>query len=601
MFSIELVQADYKISNYQQNIQIQSDGNALVTKEITYSFDDNMNGIYLKEGLNAPANSQQNYTWGGLQSITVSRNGEKPQLISPRSGNESIGYVESLSPNQVEEKVYYPIKKHNNIQVTYRYQINNVVTNWDDVSEINWLMITNWDVALNHVNITLTLPQKPDRVLKAWVHNRDIYSGHVRVDQKNAKLIVTTNKISKNERLELRTYFSNSQTPLNQNKQPGKRAQIISNQEGAIVVKNNAKLKRIAIIGLIVLPLVILVIAIFSIIMTLRTRQQLKFARQRSGVDKSIVHIYDIPNDLGPAIVNSRIRGKATHANLIVATLMDLIARHKVVLSYTDVVKVDQVTYQVKDETGLMNFEKQLIHMIFGKNRRIVTQKEFKQTDSALAKGIRLGLPLFLKQIKQNPLSSELIDEQKTNQLTNRKKMLITILSFMIIGTLVADIVMANYSDIWQFWLVAIGEIVVSGLSYYVILKQSSIFYTIPTGFEEKWTWDGFKLMLHDIAKLDKKNVLDSQLWDKLLAYAVIFGEAKQVAKTLKLLADEAHLPMVNLPLLLIYTQFGNQWANELVQHVQADIGFQSNVSGNGGNFSGGGFSGGGGGGGGAF
>ncbi|MGX7051190.1 hypothetical protein [Leuconostoc palmae] len=73
------------------------------------------------------------------------------------------------------------------------------------------------------------------------------------------------------------------------------------------------------------------------------------------------------------------------------------------------------------------------------------------------------------------------------------------------------------------------------------------------------------------------------------------------MAKTLKLLADEAHLPMVNLPLLLIYTQFGNQWANELVQHVQADIGFQSNVSGNGGNFSGGGFSGGGGGGGGAF
>ena len=107
--------------------------------------------------------------------------------------------------------------------------------------------------------------------------------------------------------------------------------------------------------------------------------------------------------------------------------------------------------------------------------------------------------------------------------------------------------------------------------------------------------------MLHDIANLDDKTVLDVQLWDKLLAYAVIFGEANQVAKTLKLWAENENMSGINLPVYMIYSSFGANWSVNLANNIQTNASFESNVSGNGGSFSGGYSGGGGGGGGGAF
>lgn len=109
--------------------------------------------------------------------------------------------------------------------------------------------------------------------------------------------------------------------------------------------------------------------------------------------------------------------------------------------------------------------------------------------------------------------------------------------------------------------------------------------------------------MLHDIAHLQDKQVLDVQLWDKILAYAVIFGEAKNVANQMKIWAKDMDWNTDNTLLFVPYYLYGSDWSDGFVTSINQDGAFQSssNVSGGGGSFSGGSSGGAGGGGGGAF
>ena len=98
LIGLEIVQADYRVTNYQQEVHITENGTADIDKTVTYKFDDDMNGIYLKESLTKPIDGNKPYQWGGLQTITVARNGEKARTIAPRVGDENIGYVTSETP-----------------------------------------------------------------------------------------------------------------------------------------------------------------------------------------------------------------------------------------------------------------------------------------------------------------------------------------------------------------------------------------------------------------------------------------------------------------------------------------------------------------------
>ena len=54
LIGLEIVQADYRVTNYQQEVHITENGTADIDKTVTYKFDDDMNGVYLKESLTKP-------------------------------------------------------------------------------------------------------------------------------------------------------------------------------------------------------------------------------------------------------------------------------------------------------------------------------------------------------------------------------------------------------------------------------------------------------------------------------------------------------------------------------------------------------------------
>lgn len=602
MFGIQQVSADddYEITNWQQTVAIQPNGDANVTKQVSYSFDDDMHGVVMREGL-AAGKKASALTWGGLKSIQVSVNGQAPTVIQPRQGAAQTGYVETKTSNAVKEKVYYPVRENDKLVVTYQYVLKGLVTNWDDVAEINWRPISDWDVDLDKAKLVIKLPKKSPKQLKAWVHSRA--KGDVKLDKAQGEVIAMSDTVSADESLEIHMYFDSSQTPLNQLRRSGKRAKLINQQEAAIVVKHNRFVFWMMIIAFLVSPILFVIVLFIVFWQNKKVRYQQNLAKQKSGTTGEPVHIFDLPNDLGPALIAERLAEKSDDAKIVVATLLDLVARHKITMTYQDMKRPDEITYQVTDENGLQPFELSFVRMIFGKNRDLVRHGDFKKKQSPVSKSIRKRIGAFKQALAKAEQQTRIVDKIATQKATDAKTMalggliVLSVISAVVLG------IIADQTQVSSIWAIIVIESVVALVTLLLTATQKTIFFTVPDGMQEQWQWQGFKKMLHDIAHLQDKQVLDVQLWDKILAYAVIFGEAKNVANQMKIWAKDMDWNTDNTLLFVPYYLYGSDWSDGFVTSINQDGAFQSssNVSGGGGSFSGGSSGGAGGGGGGAF
>lgn len=602
MFGIQQVSADddYEITNWQQTVAIQPNGDANVTKQVSYSFDDDMHGVVMREVL-AAGKKASALTWGGLKSIKVAVNGQAPTVIQPRQGAAQTGYVETKTSNAVKEKVYYPVRENDKLVVTYQYVLKGLVTNWDDVAEINWRPISDWDVDLDKAKLVIKLPKKSPKQLKAWVHSRA--KGDVKLDKAQGEVIAMSDTVSADESLEMHMYFDSNQTPLNQLRRSGKRAKLINQQEAEIVVKHNRFVFWMMIIAFLVSPILFVIVLFIVFWQNKKVRYQQNLAKQKSGTTGEPVHIFDLPNDLGPALIAERLAEKSDDAKIVVATLLDLVARHKITMTYQDMKRPDEITYQVTDENGLQPFELSFVRMIFGKNRDLVRHGDFKKKQSPVSKSIRKRIGAFKQALAKAEQQTRIVDKIATQKATDTKTMalggliVLSVISAVVLG------IIADQTQVSSIWAIIVIESVVALVTLLLTATQKTIFFTVPDGMQEQWQWQGFKKMLHDIAHLQDKQVLDVQLWDKILAYAVIFGEAKNVANQMKIWAKDMDWNTDNTLLFVPYYLYGSDWSDGFVTSINQDGAFQSssNVSSGGGSFSGGSSGGAGGGGGGAF
>lgn len=602
MFGIQQVSADddYEITNWQQTVAIQPNGDANVTKQVSYSFDDDMHGVVMREGL-AAGKKASALTWGGLKSIKVAVNGQAPTVIQPRQGVAQTGYVETKTSNAVKEKVYYPVRENDKLVVTYQYVLKGLVTNWDDVAEINWRPISDWDVDLDKAKLVIKLPKKSPKQLKGWVHSRA--KGDVKLDKAQGEVIAMSDTVSADESLEIHMYFDSNQTPLNQLRRSGKRAKLINQQEAAIVVKHNRFVFWMMIIAFLVSPILFVIVLFIVFWQNKKVRYQQNLANQKSGTTGEPVHIFDLPNDLGPALIAERLAEKSDDAKIVVATLLDLVARHKITMTYQDMKRPDEITYQVTDENGLQPFELSFVRMIFGKNRDLVCHGDFKKKQSPVSKSIRKRIGAFKQALAKAEQQTRIVDKIATQKATDAKTMVLGGLIVLSVISAVVLGIIADQTQVSSIWAIIVIESVVALVTLLLTATQKTIFFTVPDGMQEQWQWQGFKKMLHDIAHLQDKQVLDVQLWDKILAYAVIFGEAKNIANQMKIWAKDMDWNTDNTLLFVPYYLYGSDWSDGFVTSINQDGAFQSrsNVSGGGGSFSGGSSGGAGGGGGGAF
>lgn len=514
----------YKITHFKEKININRDGSAKVIYNLTYKFDDDMNGFYVNQPLD-----------GGIkvkEPIIANVNGQK--LVN--FDGKKLGLEIINKPENKIFKIHYPVKQNNTYNVGLSYDVKNYVKRYKDVGEINKYIIgDNWDVDLNNVDILVTLPQKNQQKFATFSHNfiDEKFVG----DKQQGTYRLKTDLITANEPVELHAYFDQSTINLASQVNENKRENIDQQEKQLAkkyrVKKMVVKIIQIILIGSFLIPLIIIVYA---------NRYFIK-KRDEASIIKDKLNNFDLPSNLQPAVVQVQLEGvNFNESTAFNATLMDLMARNYLDVSLDQKEKINvkkrdllQFTLKKYDEQ-LCEFEIIVLKVLFGdknfsKIGSIAFSRAFRDQHGQTVKRYVQKLPEFKKLVKKHAKSYELIDVTANNKFNVLKQFsfwagLIIVVIYNVI------LLMNNFATINEFYI-SVGILMLISVFFIFIsvLKKKSIY--LKNKWQEANDWFNFKNMLKNIGEFDIKQVTDVILWDRYLAYAVALGVGKEVSDAL--------------------------------------------------------------------
>ncbi len=228
----------------------------------------------------------------------------------------------------------------------------------------------------------------------------------------------------------------------------------------------------------------------------------------------------DFPGSYGPSIVgyllNRRIGTKE-----ISATILDLIARKHI--TYQSLKKNNyQLIYNLHGNDQLTKTENKLIEMLFHK-----IGHENKVTIQEINKYAKTHYQSFLNEY--NDWRDLALTESKEKNFYEKKgKVKVKTIIYSLIG-LIGTLVTINYTN--YFYL----TILVLILSMGSLIYFGSITKRSKEGQDHYLKWKGLDRFLRDFGKFKARDLPQIELWEKYLVYAVVFGSAKRLAKTMEI------------------------------------------------------------------
>ncbi|QBO37022.1 DUF2207 domain-containing protein [Periweissella cryptocerci] len=565
---------EYSINRLKENVQIHPDGSATVHYQIRYEFADDMHGVYVTQATDKGVDFAE---W-----TQASINGKRQGKY--HGGSAGMQIVNSNNAKQL--RIYYPIAADDTLNAQWTYKLNNVVTRYHDVAEINWQIIGGqWAVPLKNVDITVKLPKGKQQHFAYWTHslNTAKFTG----DAKAGVYHYTAASVAANTPVELHTYFDESTVPQVPKTAGNGQAKIIAQEEQIAARLQRAKQLRLWIqVGLVSLMLI-------GAFLIYRAKRFYAHAKAKAGLVITGINNYELPSENAPAVVLAQLNGK--HFSLdkaFSATIMDLLARHYYRL--TDQTNWSQKHFEltlIKND-GLTSFEKTVTLILFG-NTEIgakVDTRTFKKTDSRVVKRLSVYKEKFNKDIENAALPVWLRDER--GNVKFKLAYLLGLFSLIVlVGSQIAMLVGSPYVEFYP-WLGVVLLVASLGILFGVLdYRKMGTIYT-PTGWSEAQAWKNFGQMLREVGQFDLKKVPDVTLWDRYLAYAVVLNAADNVAKALQQYhADDANYTDDFIPTYLAYNLFSVSLMSDMTGLDSANAPKESagfGVSGGSGGFGGG-------------
>lgn len=597
----------YSIDQYNVDIQLQKDGSANYEERMLYQFDGTFNGVFYDLNLTGRRNDSS------ISDIEI--------RTQPFGGKETAPYTEDNSGKNNT----YQLTKNNGIakfkvfnQVTnekqaviYRYHLKNVVTNYEDIAELNQIVIgEEWQDTLNDVHITIHLPKgtKSDE-LRAWAHGS--LNGSIKLANENT-VQLTIKKNPANSPIEARVIFPTTITSENQNKVNTKQLNKILKSEKIAAEKATKERKMVMGIsyGFAVLSVIIL---IFGSLHVRKVAGKKKFS---IGVPE---HLYDIPADITPAVMYHATTNQLPRTTDLTATIMDLVRKGQLT--------IEEIEIEIPIKRKNKKIEKTFLieKVIPSKPAHLLEHEIYLQT--WLIEKIGDGQKVTLKQIedygKKDMKKAEIFTKKYSNWQQKVKK-----------ASTNLGYIKSSSQKAFTLAMIYGGTLTLIGVSTIMTMLMLNGFYPIVAvivvlaatiGFLQ-WIgyfpvrnlegetalkqWASFKQMLQDVSNLKMADVGSLILWDHFLVYAISLGVSKEVIKALAVQFPQADLGTMNVGHYYLYGAAWNMGANgafnsafesSFTNAMGSAISNSSNASGTGGGFSGGSSGGFGGGGGGAF
>ena len=625
-------EVSYSIPSYKGHLAIHEDGGATFTQEVTYDFSSSYNGQYVTLGSVKPLpkgfNIEENPT------VTVS---DKAEKITTENGVETVFTKRQIRVESeklkdgIKLKVYNP-GAYDKVVLKVTWQIKHMLDLYSDVAVLNWFPISDWDKSIGHVDFTVDGLDSNKGELYA---HAGFFQKNPQVQRTDEGYNIQFDNFPAKGKLELHAYW-----PMTASLKSKNSTNIIDSsakdkflkQENDIV--RNRKIYHIIFYGLFPgLLLVLFVIAIVLYSSVLRSTRPPRFPKDS--------RLYDIPQNLAPLVLAQNVYNQRfdisglnsvtypiSFNHMVQATILDLIDRGN--LSFSQSTEEPILEFVKRD--GLADFELAFIEMLFDGQSQVKEKDMFSryyinkdEIESQYKKAKNRTERDKLRSIGRNIRSLFLEDATRVTQgVENQEKKLgLPSLYRQLTPSETHLSSVANIMFISLYVLIAIGFFLLSiGFSSNLSFLYLLIFFPVitihfiyrlqingrvkgclvPENSDIYYQWHSFNNMIKSIGQFNQAELQSIVLWNRILVYATLYGQAKKVSDVLK--RYNIHLSNPSLDAFtyspVSFAMLHNSTA--LQSYVSASdtvSNFSINSSSGSGGFSGGGFSGGGGGGGG--
>jgi uncharacterized membrane protein len=146
----------YRISNFNSNIHVDTDGSARIQEQITFVFSGEYRGIYRDIPVDYPGPAGSNYT------IFI-----KLGPITDDEGSK-LKYEKKTSGGYLHLKIYVPGATNATKTVNIEYSVANATRFFEDHDEFYWNATGNdWPVRIEHASATVYFPSETSGKLRA--------------------------------------------------------------------------------------------------------------------------------------------------------------------------------------------------------------------------------------------------------------------------------------------------------------------------------------------------------------------------------------------------------------------------------------------------
>ena len=621
--TITMVHADdevrYRIESYVGHLHLQEDSQATFTQEITYQFQTGYNGQYV--------------TLGSVDPLPKGfKIHENPQVEAYVDGEKREIRVEETDLEDGRQlKIYNARIVGGTVKIKVKWKIDHLLTFYNDIAELNWFPISDGDEQVEKLDFYVDgLDAKQG---KLYAHT-GYFNSPAQVERTATGYHIWTKDFPKNGKLELHGYWPMSEAlrrdQANEINKGNGKEKFLKKEKS---IQQKTFFYRTLLLK--VVPIVSFLLFILAFIPWIRYFISTRTRRISKGV-----RLYEPPQNLPPLVlakalyqldfermVMSREKGQLTFNHLIQATMLDLIDRGNLRLTRDE----NGETLTCLHYEGLADFELKFIEMIFDQESKInisevfskykidkvALKKDFRAAKSdtqrdrirkvgndvqsllkkdaqQLSKGVdkeiaKLGLPSYFRDLseKEEALS-------KTGCALHFWLLLILFVSmcFLSFG-------FGSHLSSFYFWMIVL--LVVLFIPFYILVKIREDHLQSLENLDSQFEWMAFRNMIESIPNFNQAELESVVLWNRILVYATMYGQAKKVSQVLK--NHQISLPYEDWDAVVWITTSSNSFLDGSTLMSYADdsysvSSFSTNSSDGSGGFDGGGFSDGGGGGG---
>lgn len=549
--------SEYRITDYHIDATLQRNGNLHMEEYLTYSFSEDMNGVYRDilyayRYKNQPEKMEPNakiYQASDVSQIQVfvSDTGFEsmtPYIKKPETtlklGNSEVFSVTSLTKDGKRKniKVYSPVESGNKKYIKYSYDIEDVAVKYLDAGEMYWNFLgKDWEVPIHNLTIRLVIEGIEDMTTtKVYPH---AYTDLETTIQKES-ITITGKDVS--VAVDARVVFDESALgAVTKTVDENYSFSALEEQETKMTKQKDMYTLSNTITGIIFVVSFIFAGICFYLSfrsLTVKLKKEKLIDYYHEPLDKLSLIEYNM-------IANGRYSGLTS--NIILAIILDLCDKKYLLLDARKKAKKASEKYDYfvkinpeKNIADLTEEEIKVINMVFNQELTDITKiEDMKETEIELNESFKkFGNSYRLQREYQKYVSSNNKKYQEKIYATNTQNSIklfhtgffimaaVMIINLCFISPLIFDLKMEN-----------VMVTIVIGVFYYLISSvviNVNQYYLKEEYHEEYEHLIGLKKYLKDYSKIKERYPIEIVLWNQYLVFATLFGIADKVGKELK-------------------------------------------------------------------